>query len=453
MFIALYDQAVSASAAREFERALELYDQAIKLNPSHAEAYYKRGNILKDLGRLHAAIASYDQAILLTPNYAHAYCNRGVIQQSLGLKSEALSSYNLAIAHDPSDAMAYYNRALLLQDCSRWDEALQSYDQAIAADPAFADAQYNRAVALLSGGDFGRGWASYEWRWKSARRLGLGEVRDFSQPLWLGEGSVGGKRILLHGEGGLGDTLQFCRYASLLAGRGAIVYLEVPASLVNLLANLDGVTQVIAQGDALPPFDIHCPLLSLPLACKTTFEGVPAAQRYLYGEEAKVRQWRLRLKEQKRPWVGLVWSGNPDNTGDLRRSIRLADWVSHLPSEIQYFRLQLDVRKDDQAVLDSKSSSIASLDDNLLDFANVAALCECMDIVISVDTSLAHLSAALGRRTWILLSSSPDWRWLRDREDSPWYPSVKLYRQESAGEWREVFERIAADLRQEFQVS
>jgi hypothetical protein len=339
-----------------------------------------------------------------------------------------------------------------LQDCSRWDEALQSYDRAISVDPEFADAQYNRAVALLNCGDFGRGWAGYEWRWKIASRLGLGEVRSFTQPLWLGEESLGGKRVLLHSEGGLGDTLQFCRYASLLDKQGATVYLEVPASLVCVLKNLDGVTQVIAQGDALPPFDYHCPLLSLPLACKTTLDGVPAARRYLHSDAAMVKQWRLQLKHQTRPRVGLVWSGNPNNSSDQRRSIRLADWVAHLPPEIQYFRLQHDVRSDDRKTLDS-NPCISSIDDNLLDFVHVAALCECMDIVISVDTSLAHLSGALGQRTWILLSFSADWRWLRDREDSPWYPSVKLYRQQSPGEWREVFERIAADLRREFRIS
>ncbi len=451
MFDHLYAQAVSANTAGQLERALEFFEQAIALDSSSAEAFYKRGNTLKDLGRLPAAIASYDSAILLKPNHAHAYCNRGVVQQALGLTNEALSSYDLAIAHDPSDAMTHYNRALLLQGCSRWDEALQSYERAITADPGFADAQYNRALALLNCGDYTRGWASYEWRWKCARRLGLGEVRRFSEPLWLGEQSLAGKRIFLHSEAGLGDTLQFCRYASLLAHQGATVYLEVPRGLVLLLSKLDGVAQVIAQGEDLPLFDFHCPLLSLPLACKTTLERVPAAQRYLYADDAIVDHWRRYLKKRTRPRVGLVWSGNPKNTSDERRSIRLSDWVAHLPSGVDYYRLQRDVREGDMTTLAS-NPEIVSLEGETLDFPHVAALCECLDIVVSVDTSLAHLSAALGRTTWVLLSSHPDWRWLRDRQDSPWYPTVRLYRQKTAGEWREVFERVSADLRWEFRL-
>ncbi len=184
-FDALYVQATSAAATQDFQRAMQLYDQAIALNPSHAEAYYKRGNALKDLGRLDAALASYNQAIERRPDYAHAYCNRGVVQQSLGLTAAALASYDQAIALDPTDAMAHYNRALLMQDCSRWDEVLAGYNQAISIDPGFADAQYNRSLALLFHGDFENGWRGYEWRWKNAQRLSIGEPRNFTQPLWL----------------------------------------------------------------------------------------------------------------------------------------------------------------------------------------------------------------------------------------------------------------------------
>ncbi len=367
------------------------------------------------------------------------------------MAAEALSSYDQAIALDPSDAPTHYNRALLMQDYFRWDEVLDSYDRAISIDPGFADAQYNRSLALLFCGDFGRGLRSYEWRWKNAQRLGMGEPRNFTQPLWLGEERIAGKRLLLHSEGGLGDTLQFCRYIPLAAALGAIVYLEVQAPLLGLLANLEGVAQLIAKGAALPPFDHHCPLMSLPLAFKTTVDTVPAAPSYLHGDEAKVARWRTLLRERSGPRIGLAWSGNPDNTVDRRRSILLADWVQHLPLEFRYFCLQKDVRDSDKAILDSHPL-ITSFDGRLADFGDTAALCECMDLVISVDTSLAHLSGALGRRTWILLPFIPDWRWLRDRDDSPWYPTAKLYRQKAAGNWSEVLDRIAMDLRREFQV-
>jgi tetratricopeptide (TPR) repeat protein len=232
-FDALYVQATSAAAAQDFQRAIELYDQAIALNPSHADAYYKRGNALKSLGRLDAAITSYDQAIERRPDYAYAYCNRGVVQQSLGLTDAALSSYDQAIAADATDAMAHYNRALLMQDCSRWDAALASYNQAISIDPGYSDAQYNRSLALLFKGDFDNGWRSFEWRWKNAHRISICEPRDFGQPPWLGEESIAGKRLLLYSEGGLGDTLQFCRYATLSAAKGATVFLEVQAPLLS----------------------------------------------------------------------------------------------------------------------------------------------------------------------------------------------------------------------------
>jgi tetratricopeptide (TPR) repeat protein len=447
-FEAVYARGATAVAAGDLEGALVSYDLAIAMNPSHAEAYYKRGNTLKNLGRLEAALASYDQAIERRPDFSFSYCNRGVVQQALGRTVEALASYDYAIQLDPLDAVPHYNRALLLQENSRWEEALASYDRAIAINPEFAEAQYNRAMALLFLGDFERGWRSYEWRWKNARLLGIGEQRHFVQPLWLGEESIAGKRLLLHSEAGLGDTLQFCRYAPLAAAQGASVYVEVPAALVRILANLDGVEQLIAEGSPLPDFDYHCPLMSLPLAFKTTLQTIPNTAEYLNSDQTRVANWQKRLRERTGPRVGLVWSGNPSNTIDPRRTIRLAELAAHLPRNFQYFSLQKDVRTEDLPALAANQFIIPF--DSTLDFIDTAALCECMDVVVTVDTSVAHLSAALGQRTWILLPFTPDWRWMRDREDSPWYRSVKLYRQRVAGEWGDVFERLVADLRREF---
>jgi len=448
VFDSLYSQALAAAASKDFTRAIPLYDQAIAASPAGAEPYYKRANALKDVGRLEEAIASYDQAIERRPDYAYAFCNRGVVQQRLGLLPQAVWSLDRAIALDPTDAVAHYNRALVLQDCSRWEEAAASYDQAIAIDPKFADAQYNRSLALLFLGDFERGWPGFEWRWEHPQRLAIGQSRGFQEPLWLGAEPLAGKRLLLHNEAGLGDTLQFCRYAKLAASRGATVLLEVQAPLVGLLSNLEGVSQVIPAGGALPPFDYHCPLMSLPLAFNTTLDSVPASQCYLPSDPAKVTHWRKLLGERQRPRIGLVWSGNPNNPIEPRRTIRLADWIGHLPPQLDYFCLQKDVRAEDRVTRDS--SSLITSFDNDLDFPNTAALCECMDLVVSVDTSIAHLSGALGRRTWVLLAATPDWRWMRAREDTPWYPTMKLYRQKAAGEWNEVFARIALDLRREF---
>jgi tetratricopeptide (TPR) repeat protein len=448
-FDALYTRALSAAASKDFARAIPLYDQAIAASPAGAEPYYKRANALKDVGRLEEAIASYDRAIELKPDYAYAFCNRGVVQQKLGLLPQALSSLDKAIALEPTDAVAHYNRAMVLQDCSRWQEAAASYDQAIALDPEFSEAQYNRALTLLFLGDFARGWAAFEWRWNNARRLAIGEARSFQEPLWLGDHNLVGKRLLLHSEAGLGDTLQFCRYAKLAAAQGATVLLEVQPPLVSLLAALEGVSLVLPSKGALPPFDYHCPLMSLPLAFNTTLDTIPAAPSYLRNDVDKVEQWRKRLGERTRPRIGLTWSGNANQPIEPRRRIPLADWLPHLPREFEYFCLQKELREADRVARDS-SGRIVSFDDDLPDFAATAALCECLDLVITVDTSLAHLSGALGQRTWVLLSFVPDWRWLLDRADCPWYPGMKLYRQQTAGDWSTVFARVASDLRREF---
>src|SRR6185437_5672234 len=297
-------------------------------------------------------------------------------------------------------------------------------------------------------GDFQNGWQGYEWRWLNAQRLGIGAHRSFEQPLWSGTEPLQGKRLLVHSEAGLGDVIQFSRYASLCAARGATVVLETHAPLVNVLSSLEGVSAVLANGAALPDFDYHCPVMSLPLAFKTTLDTVPASPKYLHSPPAEVAQWRSRLGTRQRPRVGLTWSGNPRNPIDERRTIVLSNWLAHLPREFEYFRLQRDVREHDRKTL-SSTELIASVDE-LQDFTTTAALCECMDVIITVDTSVAHLSAALGRKTWILLAHTPDWRWMRDRSDTPWYPSVRLYRQKIAADWAEVFAQVAADLRKEF---
>ena len=449
-FDALYALATSAAERGDFSGAVQFYDQAIALNPRHAEAHYKRGNALKNVGQLETAIESYNRAIEFRPGYSQAYCNRGVVQQSLGLVAEALASYDQAIALEPTDAMAHYNRALLMQELSRWEEALAGYNRAVQIDPQFADANYNRSLALLSKGDFGNGWRGFEWRWHNAQRLGIGAKRDFAQPLWLGEESIAGKRLLLYAEGGFGDTLQFCRYAPLCAELGATVYLEVPQPLHGLLKDLAGVSQVFIAGNALPQVDFQCPLMSLPLAFRTTLDTIPAAPGYLHADPAKVERWRTRLGERTGPRVGLAWSGNPNYPADAHRSVRLADWVGQLPPGFQYFRLQRHVRDADRETLGA-NPLIVSFADDLLDFDNTAALCDLMDVIISTDTSVPHLSGALGRPTWVLLPLDPDWRWLRNRADTPWYPTATLYRQKSAGDWNEVFDRVAADLRQRLQ--
>jgi tetratricopeptide (TPR) repeat protein len=438
------NRGAALKALDRFEQALASYDRAILIDPRLASAHANRAEILLELERRADALASSDRAIALKGDFAAAHLNRGNALRALGRWDEALASYERATAIRSDYAVAHSNRGAVLGDLNRWEAALASYQRAIELEPDFAEAHFNRAVIALLLGDFDAGWAGYEWRWKNRNGKTYKERRDFAQPLWLGEDSIAGRTILLHCEQGLGDTLQFCRYAPLVAAAGAQVILEVQPPLERLLGGLAGISRVVAKGAPLPPFDCHCPLMSLPLAFKTTPETIPASEGYLRADRAKIEAWRRRLGERSGPRIGLVWSGNPRNADDRNRSIPLRDLMRHLPKDVEYFCLQNEVRESDRSALASCPQVSHFADD--LGFESTAALCELMDLVVSVDTSIAHLSGALGRDTWILLPHNGDWRWLSMREDSPWYASARLFRQTRRGDWDGVLERVAARL-------
>jgi len=438
------NRGIALQALWRFEEALESFDQAIRINPYYAEAYSNRGLTLKELKRLDEALESYDQAILIKPDYVEAYSNRGLILQELKRFDEALESYGRAINIKPDYADGYYNRGVTLQELKRLDEARASYDKAISIKPYFVSAHLNLSLCNLLSGNFKDGWQGYEWRMK-AEDICTTEVRNFSQPLWLGTESLKDKTILLYTEQGLGDTIQFCRYVSLVAGLGAKVLLEVQRPLVKLLRDLDGVNQIVAIGDALPEFDYQCPLLSLPLAFRTELQTIPPISQLITSDPENVAKWQTRLGEKCNPRVGLVWSGNTEHKNDHNRSLYLTELLPHLPSNVDYVCLQKELRDIDKVALE-KNSHIQFYGDALEDFTDTAALCDLMDVVISVDTSVAHLAGTLGKPTWVLLPYSPDWRWLLDRDDSPWYPSAKLYRQEKIGDWDSPLANVKADL-------
>ena len=461
-----------------FEAALQNFEKAIALRPGYAEAHYSKGNALKKRNQPEAALQSYEQAISLKPDFAEAHVNRGNVLHQRNQFDAALQSYDNAIAINPRYAEAYYGRGLTLKKLKHLDAAIENFDKAIAMKPAYIAAHAERgnallelkqphaaldsydtalshvpdhpevtaqkSIALLLTADFNRGWQLYEWRWKCesfpSRR------RDFSQPLWLGGETLEGKTILLHCEQGLGDTIQFCRYVKVLSRLGARIILEVQKPLVGLLAGLDGVSQVVEKGAPLPSFDCHCPFMSLPLAFKTNMQTIPSEPVYLTAPALKIALWRQKLGAQTQPRVGLAWSGSPTHKNDINRSIALSELVRHLPADFQFVSLQKDVRDADKATL-QQHPGILHFGDEITDFTDTAALCELMDLVISVDTSVAHLSGALGKQTWVLLPYVPDWRWLLDRNDSPWYPAMKLYRQPSAGDWLTLFTRVSVDLK------
>ena len=432
-------------ALRRHQESLLSYDRALALRPDMAEAHYNRGNVL------HEAVKNYDRALALRPQYTQAHYNRGNALHLLQHFDEALASYDRALALQPEHAEAIANRGATFHDLKRYDLALAEYERALALQPDFADAHYNRALCRLLLADYDRGWPEHEWRWETAPLKKA--KRSFVQPLWLGSDRIEGKTLFLHAEQGLGDTIQFCRYAPVVSERGARVVLEVQKPLHELMSTLPGGIEVISRGDPLPEFHVHCPLLSLPLALATRLETIPSLTPYLSANPAKVRGWHARLSGQKRPRVGVVWAGNPRkelpgaNRIDSQRSIALAQLAPLLQIEgCAFYSLQ----KGDEAVQQLRASplrhAMTDWTDELHDFADTAALIENLDLIISVDTSVAHLAGALGKPFWLLNRYNTCWRWLADREDSPWYPTARLFRQDETRTWASVIARVAAAL-------
>jgi len=366
-----------------------------------------------------------------------------------------MASYEQALAHDPTMVQALVNRASLLAMRGQHEAALEGYARAREVQPDSADAHWNEALSRLASGDYASGWRQHEWRWRTNAMRALERV--YPQPLWLGETPLAGRTILLHGEQGYGDMLQFCRYAPLvaaLAGPGANVVLEVPIHLARLLRTMPGPQLVIPQTEAPPAFDVHCPLLSLPLALGTTLETIPAVVPYLFADPDQERAWRIRLAALPGLRVGLVWGGNPRPDDpvataiDPRRSIALARLapLGAVPG-VSFVSLQKGDRAT-EAKAPPPGMVLHDWTDELWDFADTAALIAGLDLVISVDTSVVHLAGALGKPVWVLNRYDACWRWLHGRTDSPWYPTARLFGQPSYGDWDSVIAEVAAALRE-----
>lgn len=438
---AFYNRGITLKELKRFEEALASYDRAVSLRPDYYEALYNRGNVLQELKRFEEALASYDNALKVRPGNVAALINRGNSLRDLKRFEEALASNNRALAARPDYAVALSARGVTLAEMKRFEEALASYDRAVTIQPDYAEAHYNESLCLLLTGDFERGWRKHEWRWKTEQLMK--KKRNYAQPLWLGSGDIAGKTILLHAEQGFGDTIQFCRYVPLVANCGARVILEVPRPLHALLTTLAASAHVVSGGDLLPDFDMHCPLLSLPLAFGTRLDTIPQATPYLSVSSSTTLDWMRRIGPKRRPWIGLAWSGNPAHKNDYKRSIRLNSLRPLLELDATFIGLQKDVRAEDPIAL-----NFLHFGDSLGDFSETAALISNLDLIVSVDTSVAHLAGALAKPTWILLPFVPDWRWLLERNDSPWYSTVRLFRQDDTREWDNVITRVHAALRE-----
>jgi tetratricopeptide (TPR) repeat protein len=431
-----------AYAAQDYEMALEYADRSVQLRRTFPDAHACRGNALVRLGRPAEALEALTTAQMLNPADPGVYVNLANALGALDRDADALASLERALQLNPDLAPAHLNRGDVLRRLDRISEALACYETAVALDPTSIDARWNRGVSRLLAGDYAGGWPDYECRWFRTGRDS--DPRDFAQPLWLGAEDLRSRTILLHGEQGFGDCIQFARYISAVAARGARVVLEIYTPLKPLFEDFPGVAAVVARGEPLPPFELHCPLMSLPLALGAP-EPLASPAPYLAAPAARRALWRERLGPKGAPRVGLVVSGSTVHGNDRHRSLTFATLAEHLPPGLEYHLLQKEIRERDHEALAARPQ-LRIWAEAIGDFADTAALAEEMDLVVSVDTSVAHLAGALGRPTAVLLPFEPDWRWGLGGSTTPWYADMRLYRQARRGDWREPLRRLSAEL-------
>jgi tetratricopeptide (TPR) repeat protein len=425
--------------------AIAAYRQALALRPAHPEALNGLAISLQGKGRLNEAIETYRQALALRPDFPEALSSLGTALRKINRLDEAVASFERALVLRPGFMEAQTNLANTFVDVGRVDEAIALLRSALTKDPEQPDAHWSLGNALLLSGNFREGWAEHEWRRQHRRFQG----RQIDQALrdWTGE-DLGNRHILLHAEQGYGDAIQFVRYAPLVAQRGGRVLLGCPPEMLELLGSVPGVERIITRFEDAPrTLDLHCSLMSLPHVFGTTVQTIPARVPYLFPAQAKVEYWRERMTDERRLKVGLVWQGRAEHADDANRSIPLRRWAPLVGVDgVSFYSLQ----KWRPPASENQSLPELPLIDwtsDMPNFADTAAFITNLDLVIAVDTAVAHLSGALGKRTWVMIPFAPDFRWMLRREDNPWYPSMRLFRQPRRMEWDEPIQRVAAELR------
>jgi tetratricopeptide (TPR) repeat protein len=447
-------QALELHQAGHLDAAEALYRRILEAEPRHSEALHFLGVAAFQRGDNEAAVDLITQAIHWNGTDASLHANLGLVLKALGRLEEAAASYRRALQLHPDMPATHFNLGNLLLGQARYQEAAQCYRDALRLDPQYEDARWHLANVLLALGNYREGWAAFEARRSApsldesalAEKFGddvhLLRPRTYDKPLWQGE-DLRGKRLLVHFEYGYGDTLQFVRYVPLLAERGARVFLEAQAPLRGLLQRMHGLSEFIVAGELLPEYELHCPLLSLPLRFGTTVETVPAKVPYLQVDAQRLRRWEQRLRRRKALNVAVVWSPHPHALGDRRRSIALSDlWALGRHPHIAFYGLQKrDTRQTVPRALDW-----TDLGEEIQDFSDTAAILKNMDLLISIDSGPAHLGGALAVPVWLLLPYNPEWRWLLQRDDSPWYPTLRLFRQPRPEDWEAVLARVRTEL-------
>jgi tetratricopeptide (TPR) repeat protein len=436
---------VSLGEQGRLDAALLAYRRARELRPQSAEVHYNLGNALRDRGKHEEALACYQEALRLKPDYGKASVNLGLAQAAIGLLDDAVATLQRALDLGGNDAETHNSMGAVLSLTGRLDAAIAHYQKAIERKADYAEAHWNLALAWLVQGDFRRGWPEYEWRLRCKQ---FESLPAFAQPRWDGSHLIG-RRIVLTTEQGLGDTLQFIRYARLVKERGGTVVVQCQKELVPLLRCCSGIDQLVPAGSALPEFAYHAPLLSLPAILGTTLDTTPAEVPYVRADPHLVEHWRRELAQVHGFRVGIAWQGNPKHPWDRHRSIPLACFEPLARIQgVRLISLQRGPGTEQLAALHGRFPVLtldAKMDENGA-FLDTAAVMQGLDLIVTSDTAIPHLAGALARPVWMALSFTPDWRWLRDREDSPWYPTLRLFRQGRLGDWKGVMDRMAQEL-------
>jgi tetratricopeptide (TPR) repeat protein len=428
---------------KRFDEAEVYCRQALDLSPNSSWVHNSLGMVLYKQSRWSEAEAELRRALELDGAAQTVYQNLGTLLYERGRPHEAEPILRRALAGNPSDDGLLCSLGNALQDMGHLDEATANFDAALRVNPDCANARFNRSLVSLLRGDFASGWNEYEWRWK---RTSAPKYGSFSQPAWQGE-PLSGRTLLLHCEQGFGDTLQFIRLAELINKRGGRVVFVCPRTLIRVIRSCRAIDELVVENEPLPAFDVHLPLMSLPKVLGLVREqDLPATIPYLEVDPLRVEAWRARLAGVSGRKIGINWQGNPKHTRDALRSIPLAEFSPLARvAGVQLYSLQKGPGREQLADLNERNS-IIDLADELFDFAETGAACQALDLVITCDSACAHLAGALGRPVWLVLPAAPDWRWQLEREDSPWYPTMRLFRQSTLGDWSEVFARITAAL-------
>ncbi len=432
------------------DEAILSYKEAVRLDPDYAMAYSNLGSILQEAGKLNEAITIYKKVLTLKPNFVMAYCNLGSALHESGLLHEAKTCYEKAITLNPDYAMAYSNLGSILQEFGNIDEAINNYDRAIALNPDESTAHKNKSIALLLKENFTEGWPEYEWRLQTRTH----SLREFREPRWDGT-PLNGKSILIHSEQGFGDTIQFIRYLPMVKAQGGHVIFECHKNLFRLLKNCTGTDKVIERSSNLVPevqFDFHIPLLSLPGLFSTTMDTIPSDGPYITVDSDLVEKWHKIFNHDSNVKIGIAWSGNPSFKNNHNRSCSLSDFATLAEiNELSFYSLQKGPTSVENSIapmlkITDLKNELKVVADCNNDFADTAAVISNLDLVISTDTAVVHLAGAMGKPVWTLLHSAPDWRWWLKRTDSPWYPSMRLFRQTQLNGWTGVFEQVKESL-------